>query len=276
MNQPGRAAGGSAQATRPQSASDCALVFAAPIRKMTHPIVMSLQIQPKPEEQPSAPDLTLSVLTWLEENKKTLGIGFAVLSAVVVTLIVQRNLRASAEAEANRALFSVLGTGSKASGASASDLSKVAAQHPGTAAADRSEFLAATKLFEEGKYAEAQKSFEAFSQAHPDSPLGGPAAFGVASALDAQDKAAEAVAAYGRFLSEFPTDPMAGQARLSKALVHESLKQHREALALYDEAARDATSMAGQEASSRKAALLQAHPELAPATTNAPAAKPAR
>jgi hypothetical protein len=33
--------------------------------------------------------------------------------------------------------------------------------------------------------------------------------------------------------------------------------------------------MAAQEASARKAALLQSHPELSPATTNAPAAKAA-
>lgn len=235
---------------------------------------MSLQIQPKPEEQQPSADLTLSVLTWLEENKKTLAIGFAVVSAVAVTLIVQKNLKAAAEAEANQALLATLGAAAKGGGASAADLSKVASQHAGTAAAERSEFLAATKLFEDGKYAEAQKAFEAFNQAHPDSPLGGMSTYGAASALDAQDKGAEAIAAYGRFLSGFATDPLAGQARLAKALVHESLKQHREALALYDEAARDATSMAGQEASSRKAALIQAHPELAPATTNAAAAKP--
>jgi len=268
----GRGSGPHGEAVPPPS--DCALVFGALIPMISPPIVMSLQIQPKPEEQQPAPDLTLSVLTWLEENKKTLGIGFAVVSALVVTLIVQKNLSASAEAGANQALLAALTPGAKGTGASAADLSKIAAQHPGTAAAERSEFLAATKLFEDGKYAEAQKAFEAFNQAHPDSPLGGMSTYGAASALDAQDKGAEAIAAYGRFLSGFATDPLAGQARLAKALVHESLKQHREALALYDEAARDATSMAGQEASSRKAALIQAHPELAPATTNAPAAKP--
>lgn len=236
---------------------------------------MSLQIQPKPEEQQSAPDLTLSVLTWLEENKKTLGIGFAVLSAVVVTLIVQKNLRASAEAEANNALLAAVGSGPRSGGPGAAELSSIASRHAGTAGGERSEYLAATKLFEEGKYAEAQKAFEAFNQAHPDSPLGGPATYGVAGALDSQNKTTEAIAAYGRFISGFATDPLVGQARLSKALIHESLKQHREALALYDEAAREATSMAAQEASSRRAALLQAHPELAPATTNAPSAKAA-
>jgi len=236
---------------------------------------MSLQIQPKPEEQQPSADLTLSVLTWLEENKKTLAIGFAVVSAAAVTLIVQKNLKASAEAEANQALLATLGTSAKGVGPSAADLSKVASQHSGTAAAERSEFLAATKLFEDGKYAEAQKAFEAFNQAHADSLLGAAATYGVASALDAQNKTAEAIAAYGRFISGFGSDPLAGQARLSKALIHESLKQYSEAISLYDAAAKDATSMAGQEASSRKAALLQAHPELTPATTNAPAAKPA-
>lgn len=236
---------------------------------------MSLQIQPKPEEQQPSADLTLSVLTWLEENKKTLAIGFAVVSAAAVTLIVQKNIKASAEAEANQALLATLGTAAKGGGPSAADLSKLASQHSGTAAAERSEFLAATKLFEDGKYAEAQKAFEAFNQAHADSLLGAAATYGEASALDAQNKTAEAIAAYGRFISAFGSDPLAAQARLSKALIHESLKQYSEAVALYDAAAKDVTSMAAQEASARKAALLQAHPELTPATTNAPAAKPA-
>ncbi len=69
--------------------------------------------------------------------------------------------------------------------------------------------------------------------------------------------------------------PLVAQARLSKALIHESQKQYSEAIALYDEVSKDTTSMAAQEASARKAALLQAHPELTPAVTNAPAVKPA-
>jgi TolA-binding protein len=236
---------------------------------------MSLQIQPKPEEQQPSADLTLSVLTWLEENKKTLAIGFAVVSAVAVTLIIQKNLHASAEAEANQALLATLSAAGKNGGPTAADLSKVASQHSGTAAAERSEFLAATKLFEDGKYAEAQKALEAFNQAHADSLLGGAATYGVASALDAQNKTAEAIAAYARFISGFAADPLVAQARLSKALIHESQKQYSEAIALYDEVAKDTTSMAAQEASARKAALIQAHPELTPALTNAPAVKPA-
>ena len=81
-----------------------------------------------------------------------------------------------------------------------------------------------------------------------------------------------------------PLEPLLGeealaglvpQARLSKALIHESQKQYSEAVALYDDVSKDTTSMAAQEASTRKAALLQAHPELTPAVTNAPAVKPA-
>jgi hypothetical protein len=44
---------------------------------------------------------------------------------------------------------------------------------------------------------------------------------------------------------------------------------------LYDEVSKDTTSMTAQEASARKAALLQAHPELNPMVTNAPASKAA-
>jgi hypothetical protein len=62
---------------------------------------------------------------------------------------------------------------------------------------------------------------------------------------------------------------------LSKALIHESQKQYSEAVALYDEVSKDTTSMTAQDASARKAALLQAHPELTPVVTNAPAAKAA-
>ena len=236
---------------------------------------MSLQIQPQPEEQQPSADLTLSVLTWLEENKKTLAIGFVAVSLAAVTLIIQKNVHASAEAEANQALFATLSAAGKNGGPSAADLFKVASQHSGTAAAERSEFLAATKLFEDGKYAEAQKAFEAFNQAHADSLLGGASTYGVASALDAQNKTTEAIAAYGRFISGFAADPLVAQARLSKALIHESQKQYSEALALYDEVSKDATSMAAQEASAHKSALLQAHPELTSVATNAPVAKPA-
>ena len=77
-----------------------------------------------------------------------------------------------------------------------------------------------------------------------------------------------------KIISGFAADSLVAQARLSKALIHESQKQYSEAIALYDEVSKEATSMAAQEASAHKAALLQAHPELTSVATNAPAVKP--
>jgi len=239
---------------------------------------MSLQIQPKPEEQQPEVDLTFTFLTWFEENKKLIAVGFALVSAVVVALIVRKNVQASAEKSANAALFGVLQPGVKATAISADSLSKVAAEHPGTKAAERALLLSATQLYDEGRYADAQKAFESFTTAYPDSVLGATAALGVATSLDAQNKTAEAVAAYQAFIAGFPNDALLTEARLSKARVHESAGQFKEALSLYDELGRGGFNAGAQDAAIRRAALLQAHPELAPAPallTNSVSVSPA-
>jgi TolA-binding protein len=227
---------------------------------------MSLQIQPKPEEQQQpAIDLSIVFLTWFEENKRLLAITFALVSAVVVALIVNRNVKAASEKAANQALFGVLQPGIKAAVVSSESLAKVAAEHAGTKAAERAQLLSSTQLFEEGKYAESQKAFEAFNTTYPDSSLGATATLGVAAALDAQNKTTEALSAYQTFISGFPTDALLTDARLSKARVHEAVGQFKEALALYDELGRGGFNAGAQDAAIRRASLLQAHPELAPA-----------
>ena len=239
---------------------------------------MSLQIQPKPEDQQQEVDVSIAVLTWFEENKRKLAIGLGLVSAVVVVSIVHRNMKASTEHEANLALFGTMPQAGKP--ASAPALAGVASKFPGTKAAERAELLAATQLFEDAKYAEAQKAFEAFVAAYPDSQLTPTASLGVASSLDAQNKTAEAIAAYAAFLNEFKDDALASEVKLSKARIHEAAGQFKEALALYDDLGKGGFNAAAQDAALRRATLLQAHPELAPAPqvlTNAvtvPAAAP--
>lgn len=239
---------------------------------------MSLQIQPKPEDQPQEIDLSIAVLTWFEENKRKLAIGLGLVSAVVVVSIVQRNMKASQERSANLALFGALPQAGKP--ASAASLAEVASKFPGTKAAERAELLAATQLFEDSKYAEAQKAFEAFAASHPDSPLAPTASLGVASSLDAQNKTNEAIAAYAAFLAEFKEDGLVNEVKLSKARIHEAAGQFKEALALYDDLGKGGFNAAAQDAALRRATLLQAHPELAPApqiltnAVNVPAVAP--
>jgi TolA-binding protein len=227
---------------------------------------MSLQIQPKSDGQPQEADISIALLTWLEENKKLLAIGFGLISAVVVISIIRGSLKDSAEAASNKDLFAVMQTAPGQAGVSAAALADHAAKHSGTKAAERSQLLAASKLFEEGKYSEAQKAFETFNEQYPDSVLGATATFGIASALDAQNKTQEAIAAYQGFITANSADPLAVQAKLAKARVHESVKQYKEAIAVYDEVQRANVGQLGQEAAIRKASLIQEHPELAPPT----------
>jgi TolA-binding protein len=230
---------------------------------MIAPRFMSLQIQPKPEEQQPEADLSIAFLTWFEENKRLIAIGFGLVSAAVVVGIVNRNIKDSAERSANAAMFAVLAPGAKS--VSADALAKVAADHSGTKAAERAQLLAAAQLFEEGRHADAQKAFEAFDASYPDSALASTAVLGIAAALDAQNKTAEAISAYAAFISRFQDDALLTDARLSKARVHEAVGQFKEALALYDELGRGGFNAAAQDAALRRANLLQAHPELAPA-----------
>lgn len=227
---------------------------------------MSLQIQPKQDGQPQQDvDVSLAVLTWLEVNKKALAVGFGLISAIVIVLIIRSSVKSSAERASNKDLFAAMQAAPAPAGVSAAVLADHAAKHSGTKAAERSQLLAATKLFEEGKYADAQKAFETFNEQYPDSAFGATATLGVASALDAQNKTQEAITAYQNFITAFSTDPLATQAKLSKARVHESLKQYKEAVAIYDEVQRGSPSQLTQEATLRKTSLVQEHPELAPA-----------
>ncbi len=225
---------------------------------------MSLQIQPNPEKQQPEFDLSFSAMTWLEENKRLLTIAFVIVSVGVVGAIIQKNLRATSEAAAESALFDVLKLGVKDTVIPAQSLEKVVAEHSGTKAAERASLLFATRLYEEGKFLDAQKAFEKFVAAHSESSLSATAVLGIATSLDAQNKTTEAISAYQSFIIGFPKDSLIVDARLSKARIHESISQFKEALALYDELGRGGFNGGTQEASRRRALLIQAHPDLAP------------
>ncbi|MSU32269.1 MAG: tetratricopeptide repeat protein [Pedosphaera sp.] len=225
---------------------------------------MSLQIQPKHEEQQHEFDLSFSAMTWLEENKRLLTIAFVIVSLGVVGAIIKKNLRATSEAAAESALFDVLKLGVKDTVISAQSLNKVVAEHSGTKAAERALFLVATRQYEEGKFLDAQKTFETFVAAYSESSLNATADLGIATSLDAQNKTTEAISAYQSFITRFPKDSLIVDARLSKARIHESIKQFKEALALYDELGRGGFNGGTQEAARRRTLLIQANPDLGP------------
>jgi tetratricopeptide (TPR) repeat protein len=154
---------------------------------------------------------------------------------------------------------------------------KVAEQYPSTSAAERAQIFAATGLFTDRKYAEAEREFSRFVKEHADSPWVAEAAYGVAKAQEAQNKLNEAQASYQNVATAYASSSVADEAKLSLARVFELRKQADQALRVYNELlvprpGAQPGEAGNREAFQRKEALLRAHPEL---NTNAPTFRPA-
>ncbi len=217
----------------------------------------------------------LDLLTWLELNLKPLLVGVAVVCVIVVGVIVVRHNREQAEIAVNTALLQLAPPtrgGDAATAPNPADLLKLAGENPDRPAAGRARFLAAGRLYAEGKYAEARAAFEQVEQEAPEGILASTAALGIAASLDAENKTNDAMAAYQRVITSFKDEPAAAHAKLAKARLHEAAGQFKEALAFYDELGRSQNSMVAlQSAMMARSQLLSAHPELDQpvATTNA-------
>ena len=246
--------------------------------------------QPQPTETPRAKRESdiYDLLAWVETNRmKVLG-GFIVLTLIGFGIATARYMREQKEVQASGELLALRATlmpNTNTAPVQASALTKVAQEFSGTAAAERARLLAATTLFSEGKYAEAEAAFKAFQNDFQNSAWRPTAAYGIATAQEAQNKP-EAVASYQSVATSFPKSAVADDAKLALARIHEQKNQPADALRLYNELL---TPRAGAQpgeppnrtASERKEALLRAHPELntntnaAPVTTSAPGVFPA-
>ncbi|MFM2294823.1 MAG: Tetratricopeptide repeat-like domain [Verrucomicrobiota bacterium] len=207
---------------------------------------------------------------WLEKNRARLiqgGVAVA-LGALVVSYYFYH--KGETEAAASEAISKVQ------PGAGAADAYlKIAAENPGTPAAQRATVLAAGELFAAGKFTDAQTQFEKVGADVTDNALRAQAALGVAASLDAQGKP-EAATRYADIIQRFATDPAATQARSALARLYEATGKYTEAIPLYQELARsEAYSSIGLEAGVRLQALLANHPELLPKTPAPVAAPPA-
>jgi len=192
-----------------------------------------------------------------------------VVLAVVVAGYVYGWQRGRTELEASRALMALRALPARsgeAPTATSGEFLKVASDWASTSSGERALLLAAGKLYEEGKYAEAQAQFERFGSAYASSSLASIAALGVAVCLDAQDRIDPALSAYQGVVTRFGSDPATHRAKLAMANLHQAKNQPAQALKLLEELSKD--TAAGQlavEAGSRQRRLLLEHPELAPA-----------
>ena len=97
-------------------------------------------------------------------------------------------------------------------------LNSVAKNHKGTQAADIAGFLAASALYDERKYEDAAKAFEAFQGTEAGrGPLAAAVKFGLAAALDASGDTAKAKEHYQKVLDEHGKTAEATQARVALA-----------------------------------------------------------
>jgi TolA-binding protein len=210
---------------------------------------------------------------WFETNKKqTL---WSVAGLTVVGLIVALYLYRQSEADiaASEALSSLAApqmTGA-GRGDSAEAYLKMAAAYPNSRAATRALLLAAGRLFEEGKYAEAKVQFERFTREHTDSPFRGQALLGIAACLDAEGNATAATVAYKDLIDRLPADHVLPQARFALARLYEAQNKPELARNLFEQVEQgNPYSSLGSEAGMRLEELKTKFPQLAPPIAPAP------
>jgi TolA-binding protein len=228
----------------------------------------------EPQLEPARETDVYDLLAWLEVNKRKVA-GVA-LAAVVAGFIIYTwsYMKGQKDLKASTALLDLrpsMATSTNNPPVPASSFDKVAAEYPGTSAAERAELLAATALFTEGKYPDAQTRFSKFVNDHPQSPWGSEAQYGVAAALEAQSKTNEALNAYQQVITAYGTSSVAGDAKLAQARIYEEQQKPEQALRLYNELLPTGSAAgrmpARSEAFSKREALYKQFPYL---NTNKP------
>lgn len=234
---------------------------------------------------PAAPDLSLQLMTFLEVYKKQILIVI-VAGAIVGTAsyVIEANHKekesAAATALAILEMSKMAANPGKPVELTSEELFKVAADYPGTSAAEQANLRGAVALFDAGKFTDAQQKFTEFTATYPESILKSGAELGVAASLEGQKQLDKAAEAYQRVVTSYPTQSAGLQAKLALGNLQELKGQPAQALKLYEEvanakAAGGAPTAWANEAGSRKSRLLERHPELVPATLPPTVAAPA-
>lgn len=219
------------------------------------------------------------LIDWAHRNRQKLILGVGAVAGIGLALAVTAWRRSENEAAANRALLAVPGvvvTSSSAAPPTSEALLKVASEHSGTTAAARAELLGATRLFGEGKFAEAQTAFTRLAEHSSLPSIQAAAAYGLGASLDAQGKRAEAASKYQEVISQFPEETVAPQAKLALGRIHSAEGRNEAAYRLYQDLANAGPyDPWAAEANERRQELLAQFPDLAKSVpTAAPVALP--
>lgn len=228
----------------------------------------------------------LQAWAWVDKNRKQVIYGAVGLTVVALALWYASWSRQEKERAAGQALSKALyeqTAGKTDAGIAAEGLLKIATANGGTQAGAQALLLAASGLFNSGKYAEAQASFERFGKEYSGNAQAAQALYGAGASLAAQGKLDEAARAFKDSADRFPQSPVANQAQYSLAAALAAQGKLTEALPLYEKVAAAAMGNSlGNEAAMRAEELraklppipIESAPIPAVIATNIPAAKP--
>jgi predicted negative regulator of RcsB-dependent stress response len=220
-------------------------------------------------------DNLLKFLAWLDKNKKQVSLiagGTLVAVALIAGIIYYQSQK---EVRASEALSDIRRPFNPAilppTNVVQSYL-KVAQEFSGTRAAGRALLEAASVLFTEGNFANAETQYRKFLSDYPDSPFLSQGMLGLASTLDAEGKTADAMKAYEELRRRAPNDSTTDETKLALARLTEK-QNPAEAYKLYNElVSAGSQSGIGSEAGIRLSDLQEKYPELG--KTNAPPLSP--
>ena len=221
-------------------------------------------------------DSYLRFVTWVQANLKRLIIGTVIVLVAIAVIAFISYEQGQKEVRASHALANVavpLSPTAPVRPGTADAFLKVAKDYAGTRAGGRALLQAGAAYFVEGKYADAQTTFEQFLKEYPGSEWIPQAHFGIASSLDAQGKTADAVLKFEEMRRRFANDATSDEVRLALARLFETQDKPADAHKIYSELAQaNPYGGLGSEAGVRKEELEKKFPELAKA--NAPMPQP--
>lgn len=231
-----------------------------------------------PFMQPDAgrSDNYVRFLAWTEANQKRLILWGTILVLAIAGVIFFVYYQGQKEVRASLALSNVrvpISPGQPVPPDTAEEYLRVAREHHGTKAGARAMLLGAATLFTDGKYIEAQKTFEQFLREYPDSQWVPQAHYGIGSSLDAQGKVAEATAKFEEISRRFASDALMDEVKLALGRLYENQNKPEQAHKLYSDLVQNNPYTGiGSEAGVRKEDLEAKFPHLE--ATNAPIITP--
>ena len=178
----------------------------------------------------------LKLWPWIEANKNKLVTGTAIVLVIVLGISLyswrrDQNLISAGEAVTQNMI--TLQASSSPATVFQSYLD-VANDYPGTPAGERSLLEAATTVFTQGRYPDAQHYFQQYLDTHPDGQFSGIAALGVAKCQEAQGKINDAIGAYNHVINDFPSDGQSvNRARFSLAQLDMQQGHYTDAFSLF-------------------------------------------